>query len=235
MKTTLLLLTIGFAMFGFLAWYALSATLRHRKTFQIQFDICSPYVNRFYRRRVLLFIIYVLLPFLAIFHWQYAGTLSSGIFMDLFNWNQQATLWTVALVPVALIYNMIYAGRDFNLTEFPEIRVTRWTPKILMLSAITKAMQVFAIEFMFRWLLLGAVIYVGFNDISAIIIAAGLFALTNYYKANRYALFSIPYGILAGYITLTTNTLLPVFIIHLAFSLFNEWFSVRKHPEMRFV
>jgi hypothetical protein len=138
-------------------------------------------------------------------------------------------------VPVALIYNLVYTGRDFNLTEFPEIRITRWTPKILIFSAFSKAMQIFSIEFMFRWLLLGSLVYFGFNNLSAIAIATGLYALTNYYKANRYALFSIPYGILAGYITLSTKSLLPVFFIHLAFSLFNEWFSVRKHPEMRFV
>jgi len=235
MKTTLLLLTTGFAMFGFLIWYALSATLRLRKSFQIQFDICSPFVNRFYRRRIMLFILYTLLPCLAIFRWQWAGPILPEELGISFAWTPQALYWVIGALIVALAYNLLYAGREFNLTEFPEIRITHWSPGIILLSALTKTLQVFSIEFMFRGLVLGALLYAGFSNIASIIISTGLYALTNYYKTNRYALFSLVYGLFAAYITILTGSLLSVLIIHLAFSLINEWFSIRKHPEMKTV
>jgi hypothetical protein len=230
-----LLLTTGFAMFGFLIWYALSATIRHRKCFQIQFDICTPYVNRFYRRRVLLFILYALLPDLVIFRLQWSGNISPEALGINFAWTSSALYWVIGSLVVAFVYNLLYAGRDFNLTEFPEIRITRWTPGILTVSALTKTFQVFSVEFMFRGLVLGSLLYAGYSDIASIIISTGLYALTNYYKTNRYGLFSIVYGVFAAYITILTGSLLSVFIIHLAFSLINEWFSIHKHPEMRIV
>ncbi len=230
-----LLLTTGFAMFGFLIWYALSATLRHRKSFQIQFDICSPYVNRFYRRRLMIFILYAVLPFLAIFRWQWSGEISSEELGISFAWTSSALYWVIGSLVVALVYHLLYAGRDFNLTEFPEIRITRWSPGILVLSSLTKALQVFSVEFMFRGLVLGSLLYAGYSDVASIIISAGLYALTNYYKTNRYALFSVFYGLLSAYITILTGSLLSVLIIHLAFSLFNEWISIHRHPEMRIV
>ena len=233
MKTNLLLLTTGFAMFGFLAWYALSATLRHRKTFQIQFDICSPYVNRFYRRRLLLFILYFILPYCAIFQWQWAGLVSPTMLHLNFDWSTPALFWIILSMTLSILYNIIWAGRDFNLSEFPEIRVTIWSPKILVLSAITKGLQVFASEFMFRGLVLGSLLYAGFANVSAIIISAGFYALTNYFRTNRYALFSILYGLFASYITIQIGSLLSVIIINLSISLINEWFSIRKHPEMK--
>ncbi|MDZ7606187.1 MAG: CPBP family intramembrane glutamic endopeptidase [Cyclobacteriaceae bacterium] len=235
MNTTLLLLTTGFAMFGFLSWYALSATLRHQKSFQIQFDICTPYVNRFYRRRIMLFILYTILPFLAIFRWQWAGPISPEALGISFAWTPSALYWVMGSLVVAFAYNLLYAGRDFNLTEFPEIRITRWSPGILSLSALTKALQVFSIEYMFRGLVLGSLLYAGYSDLASIILSAGLYALTNYYKTNRYALFSVIYGLMAAYIAIQTGSLLSVLIIHLAFSLINEWFSIRRHPEMKTV
>ena len=222
-------------MFGFLIWYALSATLRHRKSFQIQFDICSPYVNRFYRRRLMHFIIYVILPCLVIFRWNWAGPITPESLGISFTWSSSALFWVLGSLIVALLYNLLYAGRDFNLREFPEIRITRWKPQILVLSALTKALQVFSIEFMFRGLVLGSLLYAGFGNVASIVISAGLYALTNYYKTNRYALFSIFYGLLAAHITILSGSLLSVIIIHLAYSLMNEWISIGRHPEMKTV
>jgi len=235
METNYLLLSASIATFGFLMWYALSASLRLPKTFQIQFDINTPFVNRFLRRRILMFILYAVIPFLLIFKWHVLGHVTLKDLGIFFSWNDQAMYWTLAMVPVVLVYNLMSGGKDFNLTEFPEIRVTRWSNKLLIFSAVTWVLQIFALELLYRGFLLQSMISYGLSEFSAILISTGVYALTYYFRLNRISLFSIPYGLLACYIVIQTSSLLPVMIIHLSNALFNEWISIRKHPEINIV
>ena len=213
MDTRLILWTTGFTMFGFLAWYALAATLRHPKTLQVQFDICPPYANRFYRRRMVLFLLYVVLPILALYRWELAGPMTYLI--------------------ISLMYNLVFAGRTFNITEYPEIRIARWTAGVFIKSALTRILQVVAVEFMFRGLVLHAFVSAGYSHISAVLISGGLYALTNYFRTPRFMLYATAYGFLAAYMTTSTGSLLPAIIVHLVISQIHEVVSVMKHPEMR--
>ena len=233
METKYLLLSAGTATFGFLIWYAMSASLRLTKTFQIQFDINTPFVNRFLRRRLLMFLLYVIVPLLFIFKWKVLGHVSLEDVGIRFSWNNQATLWFAILIPVALIYNVLSGSKEFNLVEYPEIRVTRWTPKLLVLSGLTWCLQIFALELLYRGFLLQSVLAFTQNEMIAIIISTGVYALSQYFRRNRISVFSIPYGALACYIVLQTGSLLPVMFIHLANALFNEWISIKKHPEIK--
>lgn len=224
---------MAFATFGFIIWYAASASIRLPKTFQIQFDISHPYVNRIYRRRLLLFFLYVVLPLLLIFKWKVFGDVTLADLGILFSWNQQALIITLILVPTTLVYHLFTASGSTNLTEYPEIRLTRWTLQLFLLSAFTWCLQIFALEFMFRGLVLHSLLSGGFSEIASVLICTGVYSLTHYFKHNRVAVFSVFYGFAACYIVMYTSSILPVMIIHLSNALFNEWISVRKHPEIR--
>lgn len=233
METNYLLLAIGTATFGFIIWYALSASLRLPNTFQIHYDINTPYMNRIFRRRILLFLIYTFIPCLLIVQWGILGHVTFGDLGVHFIWSGKTTLWIVALIPLSLLYNLMICGKDFNLVENPEVRLTVWTPKIFIQSAITWMLFVFSIEFLFRGLLLQSLLMYGFSTLYAIIISTGIYALTNYFQKSRASWFSIPFGLVAGYIVVDTQSIWPVIIIHLCHALFNEWLSIRKHPEIR--
>ena len=235
METNYLLLSAGTATFGFLIWYALSASLRLPKTFQIQFDINGPFVNRYLRRRLLMFILYVVVPMLLLFQWNVLGNVTLNELGIRFSWNGQSTLWSAILIPVALVYNLLSGSKDFNLVDYPEIRVTRWTPKLLALSGLTWCLQIVSLELLYRGFLLQSVLKFTQNEPIAIIISTGVYALSQYFRRNRISVFSIPYGALACYIVLQTGSLLPVMIIHLSNALFNEWISIKKHPEISLV
>lgn len=233
METNYLLLSLGTATFGFLIWYAASASLRLPQSFQIQFDINRPLVNRFLRRRLLMFILYVAIPLLLIFKWRLLGNVTWDDLGIRFSFNKQAMIWTVILVPVAFFYNFLSGGRDNNLIEFPEIRVTRWTTKLIILSVLTWCIQIFSLELLFRGFLLQSLLQYGLGTLPAILVSTGIYALTQYFKRNRISVFSIPYGLVACYIVIQTSSILPVIIIHLSNALFNEWISIKKHPEIK--
>jgi len=232
MNTNYLLLSVSTATFGFLIWFAMSASLRLPKMFQIQFDINRPYMNRFLRRRILMFILYVLVPYVLIYDFNILGVTTLSELDINFFWNQRSTLWVVILVPVVIIVNFFISKTTPNLSEFPEIRLTRWTLKLYLLSAITWAFQIFAQEFLYRGMLLQSLRMCGLSDMMAIIISTGVYALTQYFQRSLVSITNILYGLLACYIVIDTNSLLPVFVIHLANALFAEWFAIWRHPEI---
>ncbi len=232
MEFKYLFLSIATATFGFMIWYALSASLRLPNTFQIQYDINGPYVLRIYVRRTFMFICYALIPYLLIRVWHVLGNVTWADLGIGFAWTNHVTVWIAGLTPVIVIYNLITARKDANLVDYPEIRVSMWSKKILVLSAVTWGLQVFAMEFLFRGLLLQALRLNGVSDLFAVIICTGLYAMTHYFKQNRISVFSIPYGLLACYIVISTGSLFPVIVIHLLNALINEWLSVHNHPEI---
>lgn len=232
MEFKYLFLSAATATFGFMIWYALSASLRLPNSFQIQYDINAPYVFRIYVRRTFMFICYALIPILLIRKWHVLGNVSWQDLGISFAWTNDSTVWVAGLAPVIIIYNFITMRKDANLVENPEIRVSQWSRKILFLSAITWILQVFAMEFLFRGILLQSLRLNGVSDLFAVIICTGFYAMTHYFKQNRISVYSIPYGFLACYIVILTGSIFPVIIIHLINVFSIEWFSLRNHPEI---
>jgi membrane protease YdiL (CAAX protease family) len=234
METKYLLLSLITATAGFILWYALSSSLRLPKTFQIQYDVNTSYFNRILRRRLAGFLIYGLIPWLLIFHWKVIGEVSLSDLLISFEWNSQVTFWVLILIPVSVIYNWINAGKRYNQIEYPEIRVTIWTPWLMVVSAFFWIIYLAALEFLFRGLVLSSV-YLNTNNIwAAILISTGLYAMIHYFKDNRIALFCIPYGLVMAYVTLDSGSLLPAILVHIVGGLVNEWVAIAKHPETKF-
>lgn len=232
MNTTFLLLAAATATFGFLIWYASSASLRLPTMFQVQFDINRPFTNRFLRRRILMFLLYAAIPYILIANFHVLGNATLNDLGIHFTWNSRSTFWVLVLIPVIIVLNLFVSKSRENLSEFPEIRVTRWTWKILLMSAITWVFHALAVEFLFRGLLLQALRLNGLPDIMAIVASTGVYALTHYFRRSQVIIMSIIYGLLAGYIVIDTGSLLPVIVLHLAQALVIEWFSIWRHPEI---
>ncbi|PHN00828.1 CPBP family intramembrane glutamic endopeptidase [Flavilitoribacter nigricans] len=231
--TAYLFLSLLIATLGFIFWYTLSPSLRLPKRFQIQYDINPAYFNRILRRRLAGFLIYGLLPVLLIFKWKVLGEVRLEDLQISFAWNGSVTFWILILVPLALLFSFLSAGRSSNLIEYPEIRVTLWTPYRIFLSALYWILYLVALEFLFRGLILQSVLMATRNEFAAILVSTGLYAMTHYFKNNRNSSLSIPYGLIMAYVTLASGSLLPAILVHTIGGLTTEWLAIYKHPELQ--
>lgn len=232
MEAKLLIFSIIAATFGFVLWFTLSPSLRLPKSFQVHFDVNYTYANRVIGRRILGFLIFCLLPLLLLLKWEILGPMEFSDLNIHFGWNRRATFWTLSLLPLILFFGWSNTKRDFTLAEYPEIRVTRWTPWLLITNALSWILYLFALEFLYRGLLLQSLLMV-LDKWGAIMACAGIYIMIHYYKRNMVSLFSIPYGVLAAYITIDTGSILPVIVLHIANAFITEGFSIARHPEIK--
>lgn len=237
METKYLLLSICAATFGFIIWYALfNFSLQLPKTFQVQHDVNPPYFNRILRRRLTAFVFYGLVPYLLIFHWKVLGANvhSLGDLGISFGWTRDVTRWMLIVIPLTIIFNWISAGKGDNLTEYPEIRVTIWTPYLLFLSAIFWIIYLVALEFLFRGMVLQSALMTTKSQLAAIAISAGMYSMIHYFKNNRISVLAPIFGVITAYITLKSGSLLPSIFVHVVGGLISEWLAIRQHPELKF-
>lgn len=235
METTYLLLSIAVATLGFLLWYALCSSLRLPKGFQIQFDINRPYARRIFRRRIMGFLIYGLLPWLLIFRWNMLGDVSLEDLKVSFEWNARVTKWVLIFLPLLIVFNLRGAGSRYNLTEYPEIRVTIWTPSLLVWNAISWLLYLVALEFTYRGLLLQSSLMVTGSEWMAIVISVGIYSMIHYFKNNQLSVFAVPFSAILCYATLDSGgSLIPAILVHFVGGQITEWLAISKHPEIKF-
>jgi hypothetical protein len=235
MAVTYLVLSVTTATLGFLIWYALfSLSLRLPKSFQVQFDINRSYFNRILRRRLTGFVVYGLIPYLLFFKWQIAGDpVAEGLNIS-FAWNSEVTRWMLMLMPLVILFNWMSAKKQNTLVEYPEIRVTIWTPYLVFLSAFFWILYLVGMEFMFRGLILQSALLATGSKLPAILISTGMYAMIHYFKNNRISILSVPFGAITAYVTLDCGSLLPTIFVHVVGGLLSEWIAIRMHPELKF-
>ncbi len=234
METKYLLLSIAVATLGFLLWYALSTSLRLPKSFQIQYDVNGPYVRRIIRRRIAAFIIYGVIPIILIFSFSFLEVSKLSDLNINFNWNDNVMKWILILLPIIILFNWRGAGSRYNLTEYPEIRVSRWTPSMLIFNALSWLLYLVALEFVFRGMLLQSALLVTENEWAAIIIAAGIYSMIHYYKNNQLAGQAVPFSAILCYVTLDCDgSLLPAIFVHFVGGQITEILAISRHPEIK--
>ncbi|MFK8162871.1 MAG: lysostaphin resistance A-like protein [Lewinella sp.] len=233
MQTGYLILALLNGTLGFMLWYALSSSLGLPKSFQIQYDINVSYFRRILRRRFAGFIIYGVLPLLLILKWNVLGEVDFPELGVSFEWNRKVIMWLAALLPITLIINLLSARSRETLVNYPEIRVTIWTPRLLFMSAFWWLMYLVAMEFLYRGLILQS-LYMNTGSMWwTIIISACLYAMIHYFKDNRISVMSLPYGLIMAYATLDSGSLLPTIFVHVIGGLLTEWLAIRRHPEIK--
>ncbi len=115
---------------------------------------------------------------------------------------------------------------------YPQMRVNKWTIRMLIISALSWMVYLAAYEFMFRGFFLFA-IYETLGTTAAIVITTSIYSLVHVPKGAKEAVGAIPLGILLGYLSLITGNILIAYVVHVSMALTNEWFSLRAHPDMK--
>lgn len=241
MEIAYLMLSLLLATFGFRLWYFLSPSLRLPKSYQIQYDINTSYFYRIIRRRLAGFILYGALPYWLIFHKKVLGEVSLADLGFSFSWNADVSFWVAVLIPVGLFFTWRNFRYRSTLVNYPEIRLTIWTPMMLVVSAICWVLFLVGMEFLFRGLVLHSLVQAGEGVYATpwlqlwgpIVIATGLYAMIHYFKNDRVSWVCIIYGLGLGYVTLKTGSLLPTIILHITSGFFTEWFAIWRHPEIK--
>lgn len=234
MEVKYLIFALVCATLGFLVWYIISQSLRLPKSIQIQFDINKSYFSRILRRRLLGFILYAVIPLLLLFwvkvidgfRWENLGIS--------FAWNGKVMLWLAILLPLTLFFNWLSSRSRNSLVEYPEIRVAIWTPWLAFKSAFFWILYLVGLEFLFRGMVLQASYGVFEKIFPAVLVSAGLYSMIHYWKLNGITYFSFPYGLILGWATLDSGSLLPTILVHIIGGLATEWMAIYKHPEIRF-
>jgi len=142
--------------------------------------------------------------------------------------------WSYFLIPLILALGYRAAQGPRNLIMYPQIRMKRWTPSLVWLSTISWIIFLIGYEFLFRGFLLFASLAI-MDPLPAIALNCAIYALAHVYKGPGETFGAIPVGVLLCYLTLLTGNIWTAVILHSIMALSNEWFSIRFHPDMKFI
>lgn len=141
------------------------------------------------------------------------------------------------LIPFALVIivlNYFNARSPGNLAMYPEIRKKEWTGSLVLLSALSWIVYLFAYEFLFRALLfIPALNMLGFWP--AVVLNVGIYSLVHVPKSKQEGLGAIFLGFILCLLVIRTGSFWIAFFIHIFLALGNEWFSIRKNPEIKII
>lgn len=144
----------------------------------------------------------------------------------------KSILWALPVSFAAVIVNYYDARKPGNLDIYPQIRLTDWNRKIVIVSALGWIGYLLGYEFMFRGFLLHACLD-SFGYWPAILINMTLYALAHIPKGPKEIYGSFFLGFLLCFGTIQLGSLLFAILVHISLALSNEWFSLTYHPEMR--
>ena len=149
-----------------------------------------------------------------------------------FSFNVPPPWWAILLAPLILGIGFLSSGSPRNLAMYPQIRLKKWTPWLLFISAISWVAFLIGYEFLFRGFLLHASLGL-MQTLPAFALNGAVYALAHFYKGPGETFGSIPVGIILCYLTLVTGNIWSAVILHSIMALSNEWLSIRAHPEMK--
>lgn len=143
------------------------------------------------------------------------------------------TLWVTlafsALAGLAAYFNPAHVRPG---GQYPSMRVDRWSFRLWLLEATSWGIYLLAYEFMFRGLLLHALLPWGAWP--AIAVNTALYTCTHLHKGPQEAFGALFLGILLCLLTLWAGSLWPAYLIHLSLAVFNSLGAVARNPALGF-
>lgn len=151
-----------------------------------------------------------------------------------FEFHRPPPWWTYLSLPLIIAASRYHASSSKNLALYPQFRIQKWTPRILLLNGISWIMFLVAYEFLFRgFLLFGALAVM--DPQPAVLLNCTLYAVAHLYKGPLETIGAIPLGVLLCYLTILTGNIWTAVVIHSFMALTNESMSIRAHPGMAVV
>lgn len=142
--------------------------------------------------------------------------------------------WSYLAIPLIVIASHFQAATPDNLAVYPQIRIEKWSNKIVALSAGSWIAFLVAYEFFFRGFILFASLTV-LDPLPAIALNCSFYGFAHFYKGPGETFGAMAVGVLLCYLTIITGNIWSAVLIHSVMALSNEWFSLRSNPDMKVV
>lgn len=140
--------------------------------------------------------------------------------------------WMAGGSVVVIAMNFLAGRKPAHYAVYPLIRRATWRPPLLLLSLVGSTLFLVAYEFMFRGFFLFACVSL-MGPWVAIAVNVLVYALAHIHKGPVETIGAVPFGVLLCWITLSTGSIWPVIVIHIALSLSSDLFALYFNPEMR--
>jgi membrane protease YdiL (CAAX protease family) len=142
--------------------------------------------------------------------------------------------WIIGLS--VLIVPLVYfsAKQPKNLVNYPQIRSSIWTKKLMFYNALGWAAYLFGYELLFRGVLLFPLAD-SLGVWPAIAINIALYSATHIPKGLDETIGAAPLGLVLCLLTLHTGTIWIAFIVHVIMAWTNSFTALKHHPDMRIV
>ncbi|MCD4792062.1 MAG: CPBP family intramembrane metalloprotease [Bacteroidales bacterium] len=147
---------------------------------------------------------------------------------------QISLYWIIGLSPILILLSYFNSKKKDNLNRYPQIRTSKWSLQLLVISALSWILYLLAYEFMFR----GFLLFVSERNLgfwAAIILNIVVYSLAHIPKGIKETVGAIPFGFVLCIITLQTGNIFATFVLHAVLALSNEWFSLKANSEMSFI
>lgn len=227
-ETVIFVIFIGFII-AFLIYYGISTSVSINRRISAISNAGNESRNKVVIQRLTGFLCFFVIPAAIVF------TLPDTDFRDLgLIPKTNVTVWQLSLLialPLVLL-STLTAKSTRNLSEYPQIRNNQWNSGLLIISALTWILYLFAYEFTFRGFLFFSLIE-PLGLMPAIAVNTCIYALVHVPKSFREAVGSIPLGIILCLAVWKTDTFMVAFISHCFLALSNEWLSLYHHPSMK--
>lgn len=221
-------LSISLLTLGFIAYQFVVSSEKLRAAFAGRVGHEKSVAGWIYFQRICGVLMYGLIPLIVFSFLGY----SVSDFGVKFQSGKETLLWTVGLGVVVFVMNFFVGRTPSNLAMYPQIRMKSWPVKVVVLSAVTWTLYLFAYEFMFRgWLFFTCLEAMGLE--LAIVVNVSLYALVHLPKGFNEVVGAIPLGALLCWLTMQTGTIWIAFLVHSIMALSNEWFSMYYARKLR--
>ena len=213
---------------GFLAYYFMPRSATFLRAVEERWGIERAEVAQWYLRRLCGFFFLGVVPLTLTFTFTEMDFQKYGFWPVSLN---KYTIWTCILSAAVVLVNYFNAQKTANLSMYPQIRVLRWSKRLLVGSGITWIIYLIAYESLFRGLLLYT-FEVWFGAMIAVSVNVCIYVMVHIPKGVKEAVGAIPLGIIMCWITLKTGDIWSAVVIHIVMALSNEYFSLYFHPTM---
>lgn len=224
-------LAVAWCTIGFTSYYFLSHNPKVAARINLAFKAFDQQGNMIVWQRILGFVFLGIVS--GIFVLILPGVALSDYGLN-FAFSHPPPWWSYLLIPIILALGFKAASGSGNLSRYPQIQLKLWRRSHVIISAFTWIVFLIGYEFLFRGFLLFASLAV-MDPLPAIALNCALYAFAHVYKGPGETFGALPAGMILCYLTLVTGNIWTAVILHSIMALSNEWFSIRAHPEMKFV
>jgi len=143
-------------------------------------------------------------------------------------------LW-MGIALVTIVPAIFISSRSEGILErYPEIRENTWNRRLLLSSAVSWVVYLWAYEYFMRGFVLFACIR-AWGLWTAVLINVVLYALVHVDQGLSEVLGAVPLGFFFCAMTLSTGAVWAAFFAHVVLAFANEWITLARNPEMKIV